>query len=131
MTELIRMITQLVAQAVWSLSLFGEVFYYYFFVAGPNALLLLGVIFLFFDDIWDGVAGAIGFILIPISIVLWVAVRSPYLGDVPAGIRMCYQMADHIYQVYHYEVLGMDYGVVFWMDVVTIFIFMWGIKFRG
>ena len=131
MTELIRMIAQLVAQAVWSFSLFGEVFYYYFFVAGPNALLFMGVILLCFDDIWDGIVGLIGFILIPISIVSWVAVRSPYLGYVSAGIRMCYQIADHIYQVYHYEVLGVDYGVVFWMDVVTIFICMAVIKFRG
>ena len=127
MTELMQM----VIQVVWPLSLFGEVFYYYFFIAGPNALLFMGVIFLFFDDIWDGVAGIIGFILIPISIVSWVVVRSPYLGDVPAGIRMCYQMADHIYQVYHYEVLGINYGFVFWMDVVTIFICMGVIKFRG
>ena len=127
MTELMQMVIQM----VWPLSLFGEVFYYYFFIAGPNALLFMGVIFLFFDDIWDGVAGIIGFILIPISIVSWVVVRSPYLGDVPAGIRMCYQMADHIYQVYHYEVLGINYGFVFWMDVVTIFIGMWVITFRS
>ena len=76
MTELIRTIIQIVAPVVWQLSLFGEVFYYYFFIAGPNALLFMGVVFLFFDDVWDGVAGAIGFALIPISIVSWVAVRS-------------------------------------------------------
>lgn len=35
---------------------------------------------------------------------------------------MSHQMAEHIYQAYQYVVPGMDYGAVFWIDLVTVFV---------
>ena len=109
-------------QLTWFSSWVFEVFYYYFFIIGPNAMLLIGVVLLFFENTWKGVVGFIGWAFLPSSIIAWVFVRSPYLGDIPAGARMSHQMAEHIYQVYQYVVPGMDYGAVFWIDLVTVFV---------